>query len=174
MFKLFRVVSTAMAYICIISFAFSDAFAGKYDHSDLSLDIPDGWVETETFYMDSIEVVFSKNADEEIKPFMMIAISDETDGRTISDLVANAIKIVASTIPDAKFLFERDVYSGKVKWREIIYQYSDAGYSFQTVQYHTIYDKKHYAFTGQSLQADFRNHLDDFRKTFNTWTFKAD
>ena len=174
MCRLFRVIFILLTCICLTGFAFSDTFAEKYSHNDFSLEIPERWYETKTFYAEAIEALFTKEIDAEINPIMMIAIGDRVRGSTIKDVVEQAVNMVTSTIPDAKFLFERDVYTGNVKWRELIYQYSDAGYLFQTVQYHTINNKKHYAFTGQSLQSDFREHLAEFRKTFNTWQFKAD
>lgn len=173
MFKSLRVIFIMATCVCSVGFAFSDTFAEKYNHNDFSFEVSNGWVEMKTSYMESVEAIFTKKVDTEVTPIMMIAIDDKVGDSTIKDVVEKAISIVTSTIPDAKFLFERDVYTGRTKWREIIYQYSDAGYSFQAVQYHTIINKKHYVFTGQSLQADFGNHLDDFRKTFNSWEFRV-
>ncbi len=177
MFKSFRIIFIMATCVCSIGLAYSNTFAEKYNHNDFSLDLPERWYEATTLNIEGLEAVFTKEIDDDVKitPVMLIAMSDEeVVGNTIGDLVEKAFEIVTSTIPDAKFLFERDAYTGSVKWREIIYQYSDAGYSFQAVQYHTINNKKHYAFTGQSLQSDFRGYLPDFRKTFNTWKFKTD
>ncbi|KHE92718.1 MAG: hypothetical protein K8F52_06710 [Candidatus Scalindua rubra] len=170
--KLFRVIFIFMVFHC--GFAFSDVYAGKYDHNDFSIDVPGDWVNMGNVHIEGVKAAFTKEVDAEITPIILIAIDGSVGGSTIENIVEKAVKIVTSTIPDAKFLFERDVYTGSIKWREIIYQYSDAGYSFQVVQYHTVNNKKHYAFTGQSLQTDFRGYLSDFRKTFNTWKFKAD
>lgn len=174
--KPFLLFSIIAFYICFSNVSFSAAFAEKYNHNELSLEIPVGWVKIKTLYMEAVEAVFTKKFDDdiEITPIMVIAIGDNVVGLTINDVVENAVKTVTSAIPEAKFLFERDIHTGNVRWREIIYQYSDAGYSFQVVQYHTINNKKHYAFTGQCLQKHFREHLPDFRKTFNTWKFKTD
>ncbi len=170
--RLFRVIFIFVVFHC--GFAFSDAYAGKYDHNDFSIDVPEDWVNMGNVYIEGVKAAFTKEVDAEITPIILVAIDDSVGGSTIENVVEKAVKIVTSTIPDAKFLFERDVYTEGVKWREIIYQYSDAGYSFQAVQYHTVNNRKHYAFTGQSLQSDFREYLPDFRKSFNSWEFQAD
>ncbi|MCR4289836.1 MAG: hypothetical protein NUV86_06220 [Candidatus Scalindua sp.] len=174
MFKSSRIIYTAVACICIIGLAYPDVYAAKYVNRDLSFEVPGGWHEIKGMGLKGVEAAFTKEIDSEITPIMLIAIDSRVGDSTLKDVVEKAMSVVTSTIPDAKFLFERDVYTGNVKWREIIYQYSDAGYAFQAVQSHTIDNKKHFVFTGQSLQSDFREYLPEFRKTFDTWQFKTD
>ncbi|GAX62897.1 glycyl-tRNA synthetase beta chain [Candidatus Scalindua japonica] len=174
MLKFLRLMIVVVVFCGVICPVFSSVFAGKYKRDDFSFEVPDEWVEMGAMNIKGVIAAFTKEIDAEVTPIILVAVSDRPVGRTIKEVVENAVNIVTSTIPDAKFLFERDVYTENVKWREIIYQYSDAGYSFQAVQYHTINNKKHYAFTGQSLQSDFREYLSDFRNTFNSWKFKAD
>lgn len=162
----------ALTHVSIFSFVFQNAFAGeKYVHRDFLFEVDDDWAKAAD--MEGIEVVFMKDVDSEVMPVMMVAMNDEIGRLTTEDFVDKTTKEIIMRFPQAKFLFERDVYTGDVKWRELVYQYSDGGFSFQIIQYHTINGNKHYAFTGQSLQSDFKEHLHDFRKSFDTWEFRT-
>ncbi len=164
-------VITILTIFLTHSLVFQQTFAGeKYFHKDFLFEVDDDWAKAAD--IEGIEVIFMKDVDSEVMPIMMVAMNDEIGGLTTEDFVNNTSKEIIMRFPQAKFLFERDVHTGNVKWRELVYQYSDGGFSFQVIQYHTINGNKHYAFTGQCLKSDFKEHLHDFRKSFDTWEFR--
>lgn len=162
----------AYSILAIPLFHLNELSAATITSEGFSFTVPDGWVRKEGAL--GTDFIFTKEIYSDIMPAIIIATDDRQQDFMLKDYVQRTKKKLGEQFPGIKFLFERYVYAGGLRWHELIYQYSYAGYPFQVIQYHTVNKGKYYVITGHSLQSDFGKLLKDFKDTFNSWKLVAE